>query len=173
METFCGQLPGLEYEALRAEERDRMNARLQIWGIYLSLVGAFGLASLQNGDVAYVIALFPFLVACLALYTRHSEDVLKTIRKYLYELEKKYGYSGYEHFTRSLPRSSHGGHVDALRYAFAISQALAVGIVVYRLVVDHAAGVIILGTLGIEFVAFVMTWRWLSKQKSSKKGAAK
>src|SRR5437764_358732 len=96
-----------EYGALRAEERDRMNARLQIWGIFLSLVGAFGFISTQSGTVAYVATLFPFLACCLARHVRHSEDALRLIRKYLYQMEKAIGYEGYEHFTRTAPRSTH------------------------------------------------------------------
>jgi hypothetical protein len=152
----------VEYEALRSEERDRMNARLQVWGIFLSMVGAFGFVSAQSGSTAYVAALFPLLAACLARHTRHSEDALRIIRKYLYALEKDADYPGYEHYSRTIPRASHGGYLDALRDALLISQALALAVVVFRLVTDHML-LWIVPVIGLEVVAMFLTWRWLKK----------
>jgi hypothetical protein len=152
-------LAKLEYEALRAEERDRMNARLQVWTIFLSLVGAFGFVSAQAGTVAYVASLFPLLACCLARHVRHSEDALRQVRKYLYEIEKRHEYEGYEHLTRSAPRSTHGGYLDALL----ITQVLAVTVVVVRLASDQFSLLIILLMIGIEGVALFLTWRWLKK----------
>jgi hypothetical protein len=156
-------LAKLEYEALRSEERDRMNARLQIWTIFLSLVGAFGLVSVQSGNLAYVAALFPFLACCLAKHVRHSEDALKLIRKYLYQIEKKAGYQGYEFFTRSQPRTTHGSYLDALRDALIITQVLATSVVIIRLASDHAMLLIILPIISVEVLAMFLTWRWLKK----------
>jgi len=76
----------LEYEALRTEERDRINARLQIWAIFVSLSSIFGVVSLQSGMIAYVVALFPLLCLCLAFHVGHSEEVLRQIRKYLHSV---------------------------------------------------------------------------------------
>jgi hypothetical protein len=157
------ELAKLEYEALRVEERDRMNGRLTLWGIFLSLIVGFSVASVQSSEVVYTLAVFPGLVGCLALHSRHSEEVLRTIRKYLYQLEKRYGYSGYEHYTRMMPRSTYGGHMDALRYAFVLSQGLAMGMVLFRLVTDHVMVVVILLLLVLEGVVVVLTWRWLRK----------
>src|SRR5947199_365305 len=81
-------------------------------------VVGFSVVSVQRIEVAYTLAVLPGLVGCLALHSRQSEEVLRTIRKYLYQMEKRYGYSGYEHYTRMMPRSTHGAHMDALRYAF-------------------------------------------------------
>jgi hypothetical protein len=156
-------LAKLEYEALRAEERDRMNARLQVWGIFLSLVGAFGFVSAQAGTVAYVAALFPFLASCLARHVRHSEDALCLIRKYLYHMEKATNYQGYEQFTRTVPRSTYGGYLDALRDALLITQLLALAVVVLRLASDQMTLWIILPVVGLEIIALLLTWRWLKK----------
>jgi hypothetical protein len=158
-----GEMVKLEYGALRAEELARENARLQVWTVFLSLVGAFGLVSVQGGLVAYVTALFPLLVLCLARHVRHSEDVLHQVRSYLYQLEKQYGYRGYEHFSRSVVRSSHGGHITALRDAFVLTQLLAVGVVVMRLVFDHVGLVVVVLAVVIQGVVLVLTWRWLKK----------
>jgi hypothetical protein len=157
------QLEVLEYEALRAEERDRMNARLQVWTIFLSLVGAFGLVSVQSGPVAYVAGLFPLLACCLARHVRHSEDALRLIRKYLYQIEKTASYEGYEHFTRCQSRTTHGGYLDALRDALLVTQLLALTVVVLRLVTDHLSLLIILPVIGLEVAAMFLTWHWLKK----------
>lgn len=157
------ELTKLEYDALRAEERDRMNGRLQVWTIFLSLVGAFGFVSVQSGMVAYVAALFPLLAACLARHVRHSEDALRQVRTYLYEIEKRCSYEGYEHFARSAPRVTHGGYLDALRDALFITQLLALATVVFRLVVDHASVLIILPLVGCEALALLVTWLRLKK----------
>jgi hypothetical protein len=156
-------LAKLEYEVLRAEERDRMNARLQVWTIFLSLVGAFGLVSVQSGTVAYVAALFPLLACCLARHVRHSEDALRVIRKYLYQIEKRADYEGYEHFTRCQPRTTHGGYLDALRDALLITQLLALAVVVIRLALDHFSLLIIVAVIAVELFAAALTWRWLKK----------
>lgn len=156
-------LAKLEYESLRAEERDRMNGRLQVWTIFLSLVGAFGLVSVQSGAVAYVAALFPLLACCLARHVRHSEDALRIIRKYLYKLEKDADYPGYEHFTRTIPRASHGGYLDALRDALLITQGLALAVVVARLVSDQVIWLAIVPVIALESVAIYFTWYWLKK----------
>lgn len=148
-----------EYDALRAEERDRMNARLAVWTVFFSLTGAFSLAVVQNGIAAYLLALYPALVACLALHTRHSEEVLKSIRKYLFQLERQCSYSGYEHFTRSTYRVAHGGYIDALKLAFVLSQFLSTAFVAARLVNDHLTP--LCAALIIEAVIIALTWRWL------------
>jgi hypothetical protein len=152
----------LEYEALRNEERDRMNARLQIWTIFLSLVGAFGLVSAQSGTIAYVVGLFPLLAMCLARHVRHSEDALRQIRKYLYQMEQAASYSGYEHYSRSAPRATHGGYLDALRDALITTQALALAVVVAHLLLDHYS-LLIIPVITLESLTAYATLRWLKK----------
>lgn len=162
MSAALSEIGQLEYEALRTEERDRMNARLQIWTIFLSLASAFGLASTQSSTITYVAVLFPLLAACLARHVRHSEDALRQVRTYLYQIEKQASYQGYEHFTRCQTRTTHGGYLDALRDALLIAQGLAVAVVVVRLVADHAF-LWVAPVISLEIVAMVMTWRWLKK----------
>jgi hypothetical protein len=152
-----------EYEALRAEERDRINARLQVWVILVSLASIFSVVSVQSGMIAYITALFPFLACCLALHVRHSEGALRQIRRYLYLKEKETGYQGYEHYNRSTPRTTHGGYLDALRYALMVTQLLALTVVAIHLVADHALLLIILLIIGIEAIVMFFTWRWLKK----------
>jgi hypothetical protein len=155
----------LEYEALRTEERDRINARLQIWAIFVSLSSIFGVVSLQNGIIAYVVALFPLLCLCLAFHVRHSEEVLRQIRKYLYSVEERYRHKGYEHFVREQVRAAHGSYLTALRYAFIATQCLAIVVLVVRLWLDHISfvAVAIVVVVLINGYVLYMTWRWLGK----------
>jgi len=152
-----------EYDALRAEERDRMNGRTQVWTLYLTIVGAFGFVTLQGGMSSYTVALCPLLLACLARHSRHSEDVLKMLRGYLYQLEQKSEYHGYEHFTRGFVRSTNGGYRVALRDAFLLTDILALGSVLVRFHVDHVFPVVSLVVFLFEIAAIVMMWRWLSR----------
>src|SRR5437763_139047 len=157
-----------EYDALRAEERDRMNARMQVWTLYLTVVGAFSFVALQSGLGVYVVALCPLVLACLSRYARHNEDVLKQLRKYLYQLEQKNGYCGYEHFTGSVVRPTHGGYRSALRDAFLLTDVLALVSVLVRLSVDRvflAIPVVLL----IDVFAIVVTCFWLSKARKRRK----
>jgi hypothetical protein len=155
----------LEYEALRTEERDRINARLQIWAIFVSLSSIFGVVSLQSGMIGYVVALFPLLCLCLAFHVRHSEEVLRQIRKYLYSVEKHYKYEGYEHFVREQPRAAHGSYLAALRYAFIATQCLAIAVLVVRLWLDRIpfVEVAIVVAILINSCLMYITWRWLGK----------
>jgi hypothetical protein len=157
------ELVKLEYGALRAEELAREGARLQVWALFFSLASVFGVMGVQGGLVADVVGLFPPLVLCLAWYMRHSEDVLHQVRSYLYRLEQQYGYCGYEHFSRSVVRSSHGGHTAALRGAFVLAQALAVGVVVVHLLFDHVWFVMIVVVGVVEGGILVVTWRELKR----------
>ena len=160
----------LEYEALRAEERDRMNGRAQVWTLYLTIVGAFIFVTSQSGMVALLVALCPLLLACLARHSRHSEDVLKQLRKYLYQLEVTHQYSGYEHFTRVNVRKTYGGYRVALRDAFLLTDGLAVVNVLSQLYMDHVSLWLYFLVLSADGVAIVFTWLWLSRSRKRKSG---
>jgi hypothetical protein len=155
----------LEYEALRTEERDRINARLQVWAIFVSLSSIFGVVSLQSGIIAYVVALFPLLCLCLAFHVRHSEEVLHQIRRYLYSVEEHYEYKGYEHFVREQKRAAHGSYLSALQYAFTATQFLATAVLIVRLLLDHIpfVAIAIVVIMLINGYVLYMTWRWLEK----------
>jgi hypothetical protein len=157
-------LAQLEYEALRTEERDRINARLQVWGIFVSLASIFGVVSLQSSMIAYVVALFPLLCLCLAFHVRHSEEVLRQIRKYLYSVEKRYTYEGYEHFVREQVRATHGSYLIGLRYAFMATQLLAICVLVARLLLDHASVMAMIIAILINGALLATTWYWLKKK---------
>jgi hypothetical protein len=161
------RLAELEYEALQAEKRDRMAARLQVWQVLMALVSAFGLASIQTGAIGYVVVLYPLLAACLARYTGHSEAVLSQLKAYLLELEKRANYAGYEHYNKLSGRNNVGSHMKALRDALIITDALAVLSVIGRMIVDHwyvPAGLVVLTAI----FELVVTCRWLNSGRSRK-----
>jgi hypothetical protein len=155
----------IEYEAMRAEERDRMNARTAVWTLFLTIVGAFGFAVGISSASPYLGGAVPPLLLFLARHTRHSEDVLRQIRAYLYQLEKANNYAGYEHYTRGITRSTHGSHKTALRDAFLLTDILAVVSTLSRLTAEHAPLLGVISVLLTGIVAMMLTWRTLSASK--------
>jgi hypothetical protein len=160
------RLAELEYEALQQEKRDKLNARLQVWSLLVGLVGASGVvAGVQSGAVAYAVALYPLLAACVARYAGHSESVLNQVKAYLLELEKKAGYSGYEQYNKTSGRRGVGGHMRALRDAILITDVLAVAVVAWRLAVASGyiwAGVVVLAAVPVLWI----TCRWLNNGRA-------
>jgi hypothetical protein len=156
------ELASLEYEALQTEKRDKMNARLQVWSLFVALVGAFGLASLQTGTVSDLVALYPFLALCIARYARHSERVLDQIKAYLFQIEQAHEYRGYEHHNRANQRRTSGSHLTALRDAILISQGLAICMIALRLIDMLLLALVV---TVIELGALAATWWLLSERK--------
>jgi hypothetical protein len=157
----------MEYEDRRLEERDRMNARVQFWQLYFGLVSvfsvAFGFAGLHIGP--YVLAVLPVFLTFLARYIGHSEAVLKQIRKYLEDLEKRLGYTGYEAYVREKLRPTHGGYLSALRDAFLTTDVLALVVAGARVVLDGRASMGV-PLLVVELVVLAaMTWVWISGRR--------
>lgn len=155
-------LPEIEYEALQAEKRDKMNARWQVWSILVGLIGAFGLVSLQNGATGYVVVLYPIIAACLTRFSTHSESVLDQVKAYLLAFEKKQGYQGYEHYNRAQCRRSSGGHNKALREAILCTDILAVIVLTVHLYLDHLVWLAILVCL-FEGVVIYRTMLWFQE----------
>lgn len=157
------ELAKLEYEALKAEDRDRVNARLQVWTIFILLVSVFTGISIQQNSVAYVVIILPLLIGCLVLHVRHSEDALRQVRKYLYQMEQRYSYEGYEHYSRCILRKTHGGYLEALKYAFQITDTLAIGVVAFHLFSDHVTWLAIIPLALVEMGVLYLTEKWLKK----------
>jgi len=145
------------YKAVQDEKRDRINARLQIWQLVVALVSGFGLASLQAGNISYVVALYPLLACCVARYAGHSELVLDQIKAFLLEAEEKDDVLGYERFNLYHPfKSASGGHKKALRDALVLTEALATLVVIVRLCADGLqlqAGIVVM----VECIAIGQT----------------
>lgn len=162
------RLAELEFEALQQEKRDKLNNRLQVWSLLVGLVGASGVASVQSGAVAYVVLLYPLVAACVARYAGHSESVLNQVKAYIFELETRAGYSGYEQFNKSCKRKTVGSHMTALRDAILLTDVLAVVAVVIRMFSDGLyvlAAFVLLAAL----VVLVQTCRWLNSGKEAAK----
>jgi len=156
------KLAELEFEALQQEKRDKLNSRLQVWSLLVGLVGAFGVASVQSGSVAYVVALYPLLAACVARYAGHSESVLDQVKSYLIAIEQQAEYCGYEQYNKSSGRKGVGGHMVALRDAILLTDVLASIVVVLRLLSDGQPWLAIL-SIGLFAVTMILTCRWLRK----------
>lgn len=166
------RLAELEYEALQQEKRDKLNARLQVWSLLVGLVGASGVVSTQGGAVVYAVLLYPLIAACVARYAGHSESVLNQVKAYLLDLEKRAGYSGYEHYNKTSGRRGVGNHMKALRDAILLTDVLAVAVVLWRVVTDGRyllAGLIILGAL----VVIAVTCRWLEHGRAALHGSGR
>lgn len=153
-------LDELEYEALQAEKRDKMQSRWQTWTVLGTLIGAFGLASLQSGITGYVVVLYPLLASCLATFTAHSEAILDQIKTYLYQFEEKHNYQGYEHYNRAHKRKSSGGHKTALLNAILLTDFLAITLTGIRMI-DARSFLLAAIAMGIELYAIVKTWKAL------------
>lgn len=168
METMNkNQLAVLQYEALQAEKRDKMSARLQVWSLFVGLVGAFGLASLQTGTVSYLTALYPFLALCIARYAGHSESVLDQVKAYLVMVEEENGYRGYEKYNQVCQCHTSGSHLKALREALFTTQMLATFTIAARLVDTMPLDIVI---IVVELVVIIATWQLLSEQKEQVDG---
>jgi len=158
-----------DLDAVLAEKRDKLNARLQIWSLLLALISGFGIASVQQGNVSYVVVLYPLLAACLAQFAGHSESVLDQIKAYLLQVEARSEYQGYETYnkTNKLKTASSGGHKRALLTALLITELLATTVVVSRLIevqLPLVAGIVLI----IESIAVIATVRFLRETKWTK-----
>ncbi len=127
------KLAELEYEALQAEKRDKLNGRVQIWSLFFGLVSGAGLVSVQTGTVSYLIALYPFLAMCLARYAGHSERVLDQVKVRLLAVEQARGFTGYEIVNKLNARQRRAGsQLKAFRDAVVLSQLVATALLVLR-----------------------------------------
>jgi hypothetical protein len=156
------QLAELDYEACQQEKRDKLNSRLQVWQLLIGLVGAFGLASIQAGGVAYVVCLYPLLAACVARYAGHSEGVLGQLKAYLLKVECSSDYSGYETFNKASKRAGAGSHMRALRDAILLTDLLAAAVVELRLLADGWLWLAVLMAVVVSAV-MIVTCHWLKE----------
>jgi hypothetical protein len=116
-----------EYEKLQDEKNGRIQARLQIWSVFLALVGAFFIAGLQSGSISWSILIYPVAAAFLAQFAGHNETIIDRIKAYLHQFEEVHNYQGYEHYNSSILKRS-GSQVKALAGAIVATDVLAVAI---------------------------------------------
>lgn len=156
-----------ELSSVLEEKQHRLNARLQIWQLLIALTTGFGIASVQAGNISYVIILYPFLAMCVARYAGHSEHVLDRIKFYLLSIEKDNNFEGYETFNKNHPfkHGSRGGHKKALLQAVLITQSSALAVIIWKIgiswpemVVYWLVGIVFMMT----FATILATIRFLS-----------
>src|SRR5690348_8608964 len=105
-----------EYEVLQAEKKDRMTqTRLVIWSLFFASLTGFVVAGLQSSLVAYAIAFYPLIAACLARLAGHNEAIINRLKSYLLDFEDWHAV-GYEHFNLECKERS-GSQTKALRDA--------------------------------------------------------
>src|SRR5690242_3776557 len=103
-----------EYEALQAEKKDRITqTRLVIWSLFFASLTGFVVAGLQSSLVAYAIAFYPLIAACLARLAGHNEAIINRLKTYLLNFEDWHAV-GYEHYALSCKDRS-GSQNKALR----------------------------------------------------------
>lgn len=153
-----------EFSELQQEKRDRMNARLQIWTVFISLVSAFSLAGIQSGKTAYLVSLYPYLAACLARYAGHNESIIDQIKAYLLKIEQEQNFNGYEQYNKASKRRSSGGHKRSLRDAIALTQSLATIFVVHLLTRDSYSAWFIAGYVVLNIAVVFVTMRYLKEK---------
>src|SRR6266496_464046 len=158
-EMDLGELALKEYEALQAEKNGRIQARLQIWSVFLALVGAFFLAGLQAGLVSWAILIYPIAAAFLAQFAGHNETVLDRLKTYLRAFEARYGYDGYEQFNFQIKTRS-GSQVKALRSALIATEVLATVVGIAHLLAEQHFLLASVATV-IEIVTVVSTFLFL------------
>lgn len=165
------EIEALELEALYDEKRDKLNARLPIWSLLLTMFTAIGYASVQAGSVAYLAALYPLLAATIARFAGQSERILDRVKQRIYAIETASGYAGYEHDNKAHSTANNkdsGGHIKALRDFILLTDCITVVAVLARLLTMQIAVTvkvlaILVATIGAILVMLV-TWRWLKDQ---------
>jgi hypothetical protein len=155
------EIEAKELEALYCEKRDKLNARLAIWSLLLTLFGAFSYAGTQSGVAGYVIVCYPLLAGCIARFARHSERVLDRVKRHIYQIEKASGYVGYEHQNVSGSTNGSGAHIKALRDFAILTDAIAIIAIDVRLIIiDRLPALALLATV-LGVVAIVATCVWM------------
>ncbi|PZW23900.1 hypothetical protein EI42_04823 [Thermosporothrix hazakensis] len=157
------RLAEMDYEAAQSEKRDKLNGRLQVWSLLIALVGAFGLASVQSGSIAYIVGVLPLLVACLARYVRHSEAVLDQVKEYLFQKELELKYTGYECWRVKHKQAKSGEHLRAFRSCAVLIDVIATGSLAIRLA-EHSI-VLSVVVVFLEALVICLTCYWLSDTK--------
>jgi len=152
-----------EYEVLQAEKNSRMTqVRLVIWSLFFASLTGFVVAGLQSSLVAYAIAFYPLIAACLARLAGHNEAIINRLKAYLLDFEDWHA-AGYEHFCLECKDRS-GSQNKALRDVLTATALLAAGVVVWRLMSDGLI-IIAVAVLIVECVPVVLCWRWMADKK--------
>lgn len=162
------------HEDVHDYERDRINERLTIWSLFLTMTTIFGYIGAQSNDQALIVGLFPLLVSCLAQHIDASEITLKEKRDELYHQEEAVGITAsgqhyYQEKKTSAPEKhkklASGGNKKALRKAFFTTSLLATYLFETHLQHNHVNSILLIGIIGIELFFTLQTAYWLTYRK--------
>lgn len=154
------EIESKELEALYREKCDKLNSRLSVWSLLITVFGAFSYAGVQTGIAGYVIVFYPLLAGCVARYAGSSERVLDRIKRRIYQIEEKSGYEGYEHNNAHISQNGSGTHIKALRDFVILTDVIALIAIATRLIIDHMVLLAVLA-IALETVALVVTCIWM------------
>ncbi len=165
-ETTQLEFAKMDYNRLGTQEQALMNKRTEHWARFFTVIaiptGAAGVVGLSGAT--YLLALVPFLIACMALEIKHDEQVLRyDVRKQMKLLAQKYGFENHdskfalenEHQKR---RFWHGYYKHGRLAAFVAAEVIAAGVVAtYEASAVHGLLIsVVLTILNAFFVVFTV-----------------
>jgi hypothetical protein len=155
------EMEAKELEALYDEKRDKLNARLPLWSLLITLFGAFSYVGTQTGMAGYIIVFYPLLAGCVARFAGSSERILDRVKRRIYKIEKASDYAGYEHDNANGSTGGSGSHIKALRDFAILTDVIAVIAIGGRMVIDRMPPALITLAVLLEVAAIVATCVWL------------
>lgn len=164
------EIERIDREHARMYERDRVNERVQIWALFLTLTTVFGFIGSQNGEEAIIVGAFPFLVSCLARFVHDHQLGTDMNREYLFQQEEDAQCSsGAEHFFRNFRKKlrgkAFGGNKKALKEAFVVTSLAATYLMMTQLQQNHDAQWIIWVVGCFECISIARIVYWLTYWK--------
>jgi hypothetical protein len=154
------EIESKELEALYKEKCDKLNSRLSVWSVLITIFGAFSYAGTQTGIAGYLIIFYPLLAGCVARFAGSSERVLDRVKRRIYQIEETSGYEGYEHNNATTSQNGSGAHIKALRDFVLLTDGIAIIALSVRLVIDHMA-LLAIPAIVLEATAIVATCIWM------------
>ncbi len=155
----------MDYGRLGGQEQALMNKRTEHWTRFFTVIaiptGAAGVVGLSGAT--YLLALVPFLIACIALEIKHDEQVLRyDVRKQMKLLAQKYGFENHDskfalENEHQQKRFWHGYYKHGRLAAFIVAEVVAAMVVTGYFASSHnVLFSIVLGILNTFFVVFTV-----------------
>ena len=161
-----------EYQALRDEIVQRVQARQQMWSILLVVAGTFLSVGVQPGIAAWTIFLYPIIALFFAVNWAHNDARIDQLTWYIQrQVEPIFRVTGWETYRAQTFRQKRktpaqnplallpGLPTMSARGRFASTQLIAASIGVYRLAQSMPTGVTLLITfieVGITIITFLL-----------------
>lgn len=167
-----------EYEALRDEIVQRVQARQQMWSILLVVAGTFLSVGIQPGIAAWTILLYPVIALFFSVNWLHNDTRIDQLTWYIqHQVEPTFHTVGWETYRaqtfRRKPRAAAQSPLALLpglpalsaRGIFASTQILACGIGAYRLALSMPLALMVL-IIFIEVGITIITFLLLADRKA-------